>query len=125
MMKTISLMLSLLALMSFAGCYYDNEEELYPEVPGLVCDTVDVSYVNTVKPILEANCINCHEGNFPSGNVLLDTYAEVAKSANNGSLYGVLSGNPAYSAMPPSGAKLRDCDIRKIKSWIDDGARER
>ncbi len=120
----LSSLLILIAFLSMEGCYYDNEEDLYPIDPNSICDTVDVSYSVTVKAILEANCVSCHTGNFPSGNQLLDNYQSVADIANTGKLYGVISHQDRFTAMPPSQVKINACDIDKIKSWIDAGARD-
>lgn len=125
-LSILSSILLFFAFLSFEGCYYDNEEDLYPVDPSLICDTVDVSFQTEVKAILEKNeCVSCHMGNFPSGNVSLDTYQGVAAVANSGLLLGVISHQDGFKVMPPSGIKIDDCEIKKIKSWIDDGARER
>lgn len=123
-LSIISIILISFAFLSFEGCYYDNEEDLYPIDPSLTCDTVDVSYQVTVTPILEATCVGCHTGNFPSGNQLLDNYQSVADAANNGKLFGVINHETGFSAMPPSGVKIDACDIDKIKSWIDAGGKD-
>ncbi|MEO1448050.1 MAG: cytochrome c [Bacteroidota bacterium] len=116
----------LLTLVGFtlllSSCYYDNEEDLYPVVgTDPVCDTTDVSYAATVLPILEENCIGCHSGANPSGNVGLDSYDKVVASANSGNLYGSIAHLDGFSKMPKGGDKIPDCDIEQIKSWIDAG----
>lgn len=116
-------LVTLFAFLSFEGCYYDNEEDLYPIDPGLICDTVNVSYQNTVKAILETNCVGCHTGSFPNGNQLLDNYQSVADIANTGKLFGVINHENGFKSMPPNVNKINDCDIDKIKSWIDAGAK--
>lgn len=119
-----SIFLLLFAFQSFEGCYYDNEEDLYPVDPSLICDIIDVSYQNTVKPILENHCVGCHTGNFPSGNVLLDNHQSVADVGKNGKLFGVINHENGFSAMPPSGVKIDQCEIDQIEAWINDGARD-
>jgi mono/diheme cytochrome c family protein len=118
------LSLLLLFVLIASGCYYDNEEDLYPVQPGdaLACDTVDVSYAGFVQPLMEQQCTSCHSGSFPSGNIALATYEQVVAQANNGKLYGSMAHLDGYSQMPKSGNKLPDCDLDKLKSWIDAGA---
>ena len=41
------------------SCYYDNEEALYPSA-GNGCDTLEVSFNNTIVPILSTYCYTCH-----------------------------------------------------------------
>ena len=43
-------------------------------------------------------------------------------AAISGKLYGALSWSNGFMAMPQGGSKLPDCNINKIKSWIDAGA---
>ena len=103
------------------GCYYDKEELLYPG--SLICDTASiVRYSTTVLPIISNSCYSCHSGAFPSGAIKLDSYADLRVRALNGSLYGTITHNGSYPAMPRSAPKLSDCNIGYIKKWIDAGA---
>ncbi|RMG79753.1 MAG: hypothetical protein D6707_07600 [Bacteroidetes bacterium] len=87
------------------------------------CDTSSVSFANDIQPILNNNCTGCHNSNSASGNppVILDNYNDVKTVADNGRLLGAVTGASGYAAMPPSGS-LPQCDINKIKSWINNGA---
>jgi hypothetical protein len=61
------------------GCYYDNEEYLYPQL-NTVCDTVSVTYSVSVKSVLKQNCLSCHSNNTAAslgGNIKLENYANV------------------------------------------------
>lgn len=109
---------TVLALL-FTGCYYDIEEELYP-VSG-TCDTSNVTYTATIAPIMNQHCVSCHSGSAPSGNIDLTSYANVMAEASTGSLYGSMSHDPNWSAMPQGGNKLDDCTLLKIKTWVDRG----
>jgi mono/diheme cytochrome c family protein len=117
--------LLMISLVILSACYYDNEEELYPN-GSAPCDTTNVTYSGTVFPIIQANCIGCHSGAAPQGNVLLEDYNSISAAGQipegqYGSLYGVISHASGNSPMPKNGNKLPDCDIQKIKKWIDDG----
>jgi len=121
-MKKI-LIISLLAIL--AGCYYDNEEELYPG-EGSDCDTTNVTFSGTIFPMINSNCTGCHSGSAPSGNILLTDYATISAQAaipagQAGSLYGAITHDPGNSAMPKNGTKLSDCMIKQVKVWIDAG----
>jgi mono/diheme cytochrome c family protein len=85
-----------------------------------------VTYSGAILPILQANCIGCHSGAAPQGNVLLEDYNSISAAGQipagtYGSLYGVISHASGNSPMPKNGTKLPDCDILKIKKWIDAG----
>jgi hypothetical protein len=121
-MKKLLIIFSLAIL---AGCYYDNEEELYPYE--VACDTTNVTYSGTVFPIIDESCSSCHTGSAPQGNVLLADYESISAAAaipagQPGSLYGAITHNPGNSAMPKNGTKLSDCKISQIKVWIDAGS---
>ena len=86
------------------------------------CDTLNVTYSGSVKPLIDTYCKGCHSGSNPSGSVSLTNYAETAAQVPTGKLLGVTSHAPGYKPMPPSGAGLSVCDIGMIRKWIADGA---
>jgi mono/diheme cytochrome c family protein len=112
----------LLASTAFTGCYYDNEEDLYPPPAVVVCDTSDVSYTAEILPLLQANCTGCHSGSAPSGNVNLEGHANVVAAANSGRLYGTIAHLSGFSPMPKGGSKLPNCQIVKLRAWINAGS---
>jgi hypothetical protein len=118
--------LALLLLMILGGCYYDNEECLYPE-GSTPCDTTNVTYSTNVLPLITDYCITCHSGGTPSGGISLEGYDNVRASSlietgNYGSLIGVISHAPGNSPMPKNAPKLSDCQIRQVEIWIGQGA---
>ncbi len=92
--------------------------------PNTVCDTVAVSYAAAVKPIIDAKCKGCHSGTVPQGNLRLTTHAEVKTASVSGKLIGTIEHRTGFSKMPQGGAKLSDCAIQKIKSWVAAGAKD-
>ena len=86
------------------------------------CNTANITFAGTIQPILQKNCVGCHSGSAPSGNVNLSAFAGVKTVATNGKLVGVVSHAPGFVPMPQGGAKLSDCDITKIKDWVNAGA---
>jgi len=106
-----------------SGCYYDNEEYLYPEQGGPGgCDTTNVTYSATIAPILATNCIGCHNSTIPNAGVILSNYNDLKVQVNNGRFWGAINHLSGFANMPPSGSKLSNCNLAKIKKWIDDGA---
>ena len=104
---------------SLAGCYYDSVEELY----GTNCDTSNVTYSTTIKGLLNTyTCLTCHIGSNPSGGFALDTYTGVKTKVNDGTFWGAINHLPGFSPMPQGYIKMSDCDIKKVKTWIDAGA---
>jgi hypothetical protein len=87
-----------------------------------VCDTTSVTYSGFVASLLSTNCVGCHSGGAPAGNILLNSHAGVQAVALNGRLLGAITWASGYQQMPRNSAKLSDCKIDKIKAWINDGA---
>jgi hypothetical protein len=102
----------------FTGCYYDNEEELYPG--SVDCDVTNVDYSTVIKPIADSNCAisGCHVPG--TGLPDLTTYVGLKTIADNGKLNDRVV---VRKDMPPSGP-LSNCDIDKIEAWISQGAPE-
>ena len=107
------------ALLVLGGCYYDIEEDLYPQV---VCDTVPVFYSGEVQSILQSNCLVCHNSATHSGNVVLENYSSLRVYVDNGKLWGAIRHSAGFSPMPKGGGKLSPCAIQAIGRWIDEGA---
>ncbi len=86
------------------------------------CESSDVSFREFVEPLIQTYCKGCHSGGEPSGNVSLDGYEQILAVANGGRLMGAISWLPGFARMPRNQPQLDECDIEKIKSWIDAGA---
>lgn len=84
------------------------------------CDTLNVTYKNSVRPILDKNCLGCHSGPTPSYGIDLANYDHVAAVAQSGSLLGALNHAQGFYPMPKDGAQLSFCDIRTISIWVRD-----
>ncbi len=85
------------------------------------CDTTNVTFSTSVWPTLETNCVGCHSGATPAGEIPITNYNEVVAIATNGKLLGAIRHETGFSPMPKNGAKLIDCKIREIEIWIEDG----
>jgi len=112
----------LIMLFSISACYYDSEEYLFPKINNQ-CDTVNTTFSQTVKPIIENNCYSCHSNGTSSmgGNIRLEDYSDIKVYADNGKLLGSITHANGYSPMPKGVAKLEDCKITMIQKWINDG----
>lgn len=86
------------------------------------CNTDNITFSATVKPVIDNSCRGCHSGAAPSGGISLTDYNGIKAIATNGKLYGAMSHQPGYVAMPFGGARLSQCTIDKIKAWIDAGS---
>lgn len=108
-------------LLLTSRCYYDNEAVLYPDSVNCT-DVPNPAFSTDILPILNTHCNNCHGGSSPSADIKLDTYNDVMKYVNNGSLMGSINHSSGYSAMPKNSSKLSSCQITKIQNWITSGS---
>jgi hypothetical protein len=86
------------------------------------CDTTSMSFSADIRPILQNSCIGCHNVNNVNGGVTLDSYLGVQTIANNGSLVGAITSSGGFVAMPYNANPLSDCNISKIRNWVNEGA---
>ncbi|MFC2125150.1 hypothetical protein ACFLU5_10085 [Bacteroidota bacterium] len=111
-----TLLIYLLFLFVIQSCYYDNEEELYPDLPS--CDTTDVNFSMVIQPIFNTNCATsgCHIPG--TGRTDLSTYSGIKAIVDDGRLEDRVI---IQRDMPPSGP-LSSCEIKLIEAWIENGA---
>ena len=103
----------------FYGCYNDSEEELYRFSSSSACDTTNVTYAQTIAPIMQTTCTSCHGSSSPSAGLSLSSYTDVVNAVNSKNLLSRITSTS--SPMPPSG--LMDvCRINQIKKWINMGS---
>ena len=117
---------------------------LYTVVVGSLGLTVKASedaarpefYVTRVKPVFDANCGRCHEGENHRGGFNMDTRESMLKGGHDGPA--LVPGDPANSMlvklirhegpaddpmdMPPKKPKLSDADITAVEQWVKAGA---
>jgi len=118
-MKKILFLLAIAFMAIQTGCYYDVEEELYPDI---TCDTATRSYSAHIVPILQNNCYVCHSQAANLGNVTLEGYSNLKTYVNSGKLLGAIKHQQGFQAMPQGQPQLADCSIAQIEAWITDGA---
>ncbi len=86
-------------------------------------DLNNITYSQSVKPILDTYCKGCHSSSLASGGISYQDYANTQITANNGKLLGSIQQLSAnYKAMPQGGNKLSDNTIAIIQKWINNGS---
>jgi len=93
-------------------------------------------YTTKVKPILDAQCGECHMGANRKGGLVIDTQAGLKKGGRDGAV--IVPGDPENSLfvklirhegpeddpmpMPPKKPKMSDAEIAIITAWVKAGA---
>lgn len=85
------------------------------------CDSTSATtYAAVIAPMIQTNCIGCHQGTGASGGVRLTTYAEVSGAVNYSGLVDAVNGVNGRSLMPPSG-RMSDCNVALLERWVRAG----
>lgn len=90
---------------------YSCESSTYEEASGYVPNP---TYTKNIKPIMDNNCISCHNG---VQEISLLTYEEVKSNIVSGNLLCRIN-NQCGEVMPPTG-KMNATKIRLIQTWAD------
>lgn len=105
---------------SLASCYYDNGDTIYPKGPN-DCDTSSITFSADILPIIQDNCISCHNHVSFLGSVNLEGYNNVAVYANNGLLVGSIRHYAGFRPMPDGQPMLDECSIESVEAWVRNG----
>lgn len=97
--------------------------------------TEEVDFVRQVKPILESNCLECHQRQYEFAGLNLETKARAMQGGRSGPvivpgaphkslLYKVLLlGHDNPVAMPPTPERLERENEQTLHDWIQQGAK--
>lgn len=115
------------ALFFFTSCTYEKVEVVVPVIDTTtVCDTSAITYTKDIQPLMLLHCGTdngnvCH--NLDAGSEFpLNTYEFDTLFAGTGQiLTSITSQNGEEPKMPKEGDKLSECDVNKIKAWINQG----
>jgi hypothetical protein len=96
-----------------SACLTNVEVPFVEEDPNAADPCETITYSLNVKPIIDANCIQCHSvgGNFPN----LTTYSGISSNS-------ALVKAETTSRRMPQGGSLTAEEIKAISCWVDAGA---
>jgi formylglycine-generating enzyme required for sulfatase activity len=101
---------------------------------GIVAAAQSLDFTKEIAPILQSNCVGCHNAQRNYGNLRIDTSALARKGGSKGPA--IVPRDPAKStllvsmdaapgqpgAMPPGGPQLSKEQRDKVRAWIAAGA---
>lgn len=90
----------------------------------VACNSEETSFSANIFPLIQDQCLGCHQPTNALGDINLSDYAHVRTFAANGLLMGSIKHDAGYDAMPPTGNKMTDCQIAQIQNWISEGAQD-
>jgi len=108
--------ISVVVMILFSGCTQSIIPGEYIEST-IPIDSI-VTYENQIRSIISQNCITCHSGSNPNGNLRLENYNQVRNASENGTLIQRI--NDAANPMPTSG--LMSASTRALfDEWVKGG----
>jgi mono/diheme cytochrome c family protein len=85
------------------------------------CDSTSATtYSAVIAPMIQTQCIGCHQGANPSGGVALSTYSDVSGAVTYMGLVDAVNGVNGRSQMPPSG-RMSNCNVALLERWVRAG----
>lgn len=84
------------------------------------CDTTNVTFSETIWPMMQKYCTGCHSTVNPGGGITIASYGDLVALAGNGSLMGSIRYESGYAKMPTN-QQLSDCNINLLQKWIHKG----
>lgn len=117
MRNIASVTIFMISVFVLISCKSDNEEDLFNNSN---CDTLGVSYVQFVAPLMVSHCNSCHS----SGSIITSNYISLKTIALNGRLMGSVNHEQGYLPMPQGQPKLQECLRLKLGAWVNAGALE-
>lgn len=82
------------------------------------CDTLNITFLKTILPIIQNNCLGCHS----NGVNDMSSYAKIKIMVDNGKFSCTINHNLSCQPMPQNAPKLSTCKLIQIKKWIAAGA---
>ena len=116
MKSNIIILFSVFALLT--SCTSDSESDLVNQnVPSTI------TYTNSIKSIIDTNCISCHGINPSNGaSISLTTYQNVKNAVINNGLIDKISITQGTSGMMPfGGTRLPQSKIDEVITWKNNG----
>ena len=85
------------------------------------CSGVTPSYTADIKPIIDSNCMTCHNGTQSESGIDLSTFNGVKSMADAGRLLGALHHQNGYNPMPKDAPQLSSAMLQLFDCWVQNG----
>jgi hypothetical protein len=85
------------------------------------CDSTKFTYAAIIQPMMQVNCVSCHNPNNLRGGINLSNYNAIKSVALSGKLFGSITHASGFFPMPQNANKLSDCQIKQVDKWIKGG----
>lgn len=98
-----------------------KKKSVYSNINNTYCDSI-VFFKEQVMPILQENCVKCHNTQNKKHDIALDTYENILKTIRVGSIENEIAEVIVKNEMPPgSHKKLTPEEKTIVLTWIKQG----
>lgn len=111
------LLFFLMIVLALISCTSTSPEDLVDNTP----ITGSVKYSTDIFPIVESQCLSCHNDNFASGNNSYSSYAQFRDATENGNVIDRITRSVGDQLLMPQGNQLPQNSIDLILQWQLDG----
>ncbi len=111
------LLFYLTTVLILISCTNTSPDDLVDDTP----ITGTVKYSTDILPIVESQCLSCHNDNFASGNNSYSSYAQFRDATENGDVIDRITRNVGDQLLMPQGNQLPQNSINLILQWQTDG----
>lgn len=112
----------IILLLEISGC--TNDKPAPPDNSTTTCVTDSITYTNSIKAILDQNCVSCHcpDQTCSQNGTPMDSYQNIiSNTTTKDNISCTVNHGNGCPPMPNSAPKLDDCSIRKIDAWVSNG----
>jgi WD40 repeat protein len=121
------------AALAIGGAIHPRSTSAAPQAPKAPPASAGPTYGGQIQPILQKNCLPCHNSTTRMGDLIMESYASLMKGGKHGPA--IVPGKSGESRMvlmllgeiqprmPYGGDALPAAEISGIKAWIDAGAK--
>ncbi|HLP14038.1 MAG TPA: hypothetical protein VK177_19050 [Flavobacteriales bacterium] len=105
------------------SCTKENAEALALDANlNKLCELDSAKYQEHVLPLININCMPCHNDSQAQGGITLTTHADIQFLALDGILINAIKHEGTAAPMPKDSPKLHECEIHAIELWAQQGA---
>jgi mono/diheme cytochrome c family protein len=132
MHKHIFGLISVMGVLALAAACGSSSKAPEQGAGVVTTDSSQATFAAVQAGVLQSSCVTCHSAARSSGGINLQSYETVMGAAAAHGHAIVVAGNPDGShlyevmqsgEMPPNGPKMSDSQLKLVRSWIQNGAK--
>ena len=123
MKNSVFTLFFIVILRGLLACKHEPIVVLKPELPTNPCTDSTLTYEKNIAPIFAKHCQNCHGDTRAERGIRFDFYigATTYVGRDTSRFFCTVEHTGNCLPMPLGLPKMGDCDIQKIRTWVQNG----